>query len=138
MLADRLAAEFDDRGVEFAQACRALAMLDHVDDVLRNADLQRFGLVRRPFEAAVHLARDGEDRDFAHFRIEAGLVAQIVVDGGVRLDRLGAVEVNARRAAQADDGLARRIGAVVGALAELVQILALGQRQAESGLRIDV
>ncbi len=138
MLADCLAAEFDDRCIECAQAFGAFAVLDHVDDCRRDADLQGFGFVRRPFESAVHLARHREDRDLADFRIEAGLVTQIPVDRIVRFDRLRAVQMDARRAAQTDDGLARRIGAVIGALADLVQILALAQRQAAARLRIDI
>ena len=138
MLADGLAAEFDDRRLDFAQARGAFAVLDDVDDARRHADRQRFGLVRRPFEPAVHFTRHREDRDLTDFRIEAGLVTQIAVDRVVRVDGLGAVKVNARRTAQPDDGLARRIGAVVGALADLVQILALAQRQAAARLRIDI
>ena len=125
VVAEDLPAEFDDRRVGLAQALRALAVLDDVDDVARHADLQGFGLVRGPFEPAVHFARDGENGDLARFRIEAGLMAQIVIDRVMRLDRLGAVKVDAGRPAQADDGLARRAGAVVGALAGIVQILAL-------------
>ena len=55
-----------------------------------------------------------------------------------RLDCLGAVEGNAARSAQADDRFSRRRGAVVSALAGIVQILTPRQRQAKAGLCIDV
>src|ERR1700723_431641 len=138
MFADSLATELDDRGVSFVDALRAFAMLDDVDDFGRHADLQSFRLVRRPFEPAVHFAGDGKDRDFAHLRIEAGLKAQMRVQRIVRVHRAGAVEMNAGGPAQADNGLARRRGAVVSALAGLVEVLALEQWQAESGLQVDV
>ena len=119
MVAKNLAAEFDDGGVGFIEALRTFAVLDDVDDLLHNAFLQRFRFVRRPLETAVHLARHREDGDLARLRVET-LKAQMLVHHVVRLDRLGAVEMQAGRSAQADDGLARRVGAVIGALANLV------------------
>ena len=68
MIAKGLPAEFDDGGVGFIEALGAAAIFDDVDDFLRHAVLERLRLVRRPFELAVHRARDGEDRDLANVR----------------------------------------------------------------------
>ena len=76
-------------------------------------------------------------RDLARLGVE-NLKAQILIRHIMRVDRLGTVKVEAGRPAQADDRLSRRAGAVEGTLADLVQILALEQRQAKSGLRVDV
>ncbi len=138
MIAQHLPAEFDHGRVGFAQTFRALAVLDDVDGFRRDADFQGFRLVRGPFELAVHLARHSEDGDFADYGTVGRLVTQVLADDIVRLDGLGAVEVDAARPAQADDGAARRRGAIVGALAGVVQVLAVSQRQAASGLRVDV
>src|SRR5262249_57431291 len=121
-----LAAKLDDHGIGGLEPFSAAAMLDGVDDLCRHAFLQRLRLVRHPFELAVHLARCGQNGDLADARREARLKAQIAVDRVQGLARAGTVKPNASRPLQPGDRRARRAGAVVGALAYLVQILAAG------------
>src|SRR5262245_64813213 len=128
MVAPELAAERNDERVGRVESVEAAAMLDGVDDALRHAFLERFRLVRGPFELAVHLARRDQDRDLADARRDAGLESEIAVDRREMGGGLRAVELHAGRPLQAGDGRTRRLRAVVGSLAGLVEILALRQR----------
>src|SRR5262249_57838303 len=95
-------------------------------------------LVCRPFELAVHLARGRENRDLADARGKAGLEAQVAVERARVRGRLGTVEPDPARAFEPDDRGPRRCDAVVVRLADLIQIFAFRQRQAESRFRIDI
>src|SRR5437762_1027103 len=117
-----LAAELDNRGVGFVEACGGLAVLDHLDDARLDPCLERLGLVRCPFELAVHLARGCQDGDLAYARRKSRFEAQVPVERTRVLGRLRAVEPDAARALQPRDRGARRRHTVVMPLAELVQI----------------
>src|SRR2546430_4440993 len=87
-----LAAELDNRGVGFVEACGGLAVLDHLDDACLDPCLERLGLVRCPFELAVHLARGCQDGDLAYARRKSRFEAQVPVERTRVLGRLRAVE----------------------------------------------
>ncbi len=120
-----------------SRAGGAGAVLDGVDRRGRHADLQGLGLVRAPFELAVHLARGDEDRGLAHARRQPGVEPQIAVERGDVLVA-PAPQMDAGRALQAGECGARHRGAVERRPAGLVEVLAPRQRQAKPGLRIDV
>ena len=104
-----------------------------------NAGAERLGLVRRPFELAVELARGGEDRQLAHAFAESSFVAQEVIDRPRDLRELGAVKLNPGGPLEPGDRPALGIGhAVVDLLSRRIEIGALGQRQPEPRFRVDV
>src|SRR5262249_10960717 len=100
--------------------------LDDVDDLLRHALLQRLWLMRYPFELAVHLACGRQNRNLAHSAGEAGLEAQVAIDCADVRSGLRTVELHAAGPLQTGDRASRLGAAVVGGLARVIQVLAIG------------
>jgi hypothetical protein len=114
-------------------------MFDRVNRRLRHADLQRHRLMRRPFKAAVALARRNENGDLALALTEASLKTQIAAYWPVSLAQAGRVKLDTGRAFEPPDRAASGVGATVeNKLPGLVEVFATGQGQAAARFWINV
>jgi hypothetical protein len=93
MIAVGLAPQYDDSGLCFIEAIGAFAMLDNVDRAGQHSFLECHRFVHHPLELTIHFSGDGQNRDFADGRTEAGLEPEIAVKSLQVLDRLGTVEL---------------------------------------------
>jgi hypothetical protein len=138
MLAIGFPAKIDHHGIRFFQAVSTLAVSDHIEHRWLDTFLERNVLVHRPLHLAVHLTCYRQDCNFTGPRAAAGLRTQMFGKGAKMRERLSSIELDAGRALQARDRSARSHGFIIGLLADIIQIVAIEQRQPKSGLWIDV
>src|SRR3989442_12827297 len=137
--AKELPAEADDRRLLRRQTGHGSTALHDIDDLLLQPLDERGGLVRRPLELAVELARRDEDRQLGQAAAERGVEAQVLVDRALGLAEPGAMEPNPTRPLQPDQRPAPRAhDRVVETLALLVHFLARAERQTRQRIGVHV